>query len=109
MQQWYKHLLRHNTAWGWPSYPLMCVCLCSKHTYTLTIYLFKGALCHFYFYGPVNKQRHRALDARNYFLHQKRQYVVYVNVYVSFSINGAFTDVHVTHDAMGTNIPPYHH
>ena len=31
------------------------------------------------------------------------------NLYVPFSINGAFTDVQVTHDAMGTNTPPYHH
>ncbi|MED6237276.1 hypothetical protein ATANTOWER_021960, partial [Ataeniobius toweri] len=30
------------------------------------------------------------------------------NLYVPFSNNDAFTDVQVTHDAMGTNIPPYH-
>ena len=33
---------------------------------------------------------------------------VYEQLYVPFSINGAFTDVLVTH-AMGTNSPPHHH
>ena len=36
------------------------------------------------------------------------QHMLLQHLYVPFSINGAFTDVQVTH-AMGTNIPPYHH
>ncbi|MEQ2252587.1 hypothetical protein ILYODFUR_023248 [Ilyodon furcidens] len=31
------------------------------------------------------------------------------NLDVPFSINGAFTEVPVTHDAVVTNTPPYHH
>ena len=36
----------------------------------------------------------------------KRQHMLLQNVYISFSVNGAFT-VQVTH-AVGTNTPPYH-
>ena len=38
-----------------------------------------------------------------------RQHMLLQNLYASFSINGAFTEVQVTHDAMGTNTPKYHH
>ena len=36
------------------------------------------------------------------------QHMLLQNLCVPFSINGAFTDMQVTH-AMGTNTPPYHH
>ena len=36
------------------------------------------------------------------------QHVLLQNLYVPFSINGAFTDVQVPH-ATGTNTAPYHH
>ncbi|MEQ2173318.1 hypothetical protein GOODEAATRI_030946 [Goodea atripinnis] len=36
------------------------------------------------------------------------QHMLLQNLYLPFSINGAFTDVQVTH-AMGTNTPLYHH
>ncbi|MEQ2245552.1 hypothetical protein ILYODFUR_029097 [Ilyodon furcidens] len=37
------------------------------------------------------------------------QQMLLQNLDVPFSINGAFTAVPLTHDAMGTNTPPYHH
>ena len=35
--------------------------------------------------------------------------MLFQNLYVPLSINRAFTDVTVGHDAIGTNTPPYHH
>ncbi|MEQ2192848.1 hypothetical protein XENOCAPTIV_018377 [Xenoophorus captivus] len=37
-----------------------------------------------------------------------QQQMLLQNLDVPFSINGAFTDVPVTHDALGTNTPPYY-
>ena len=41
--------------------------------------------------------------------HRRNKHLLLQNLYVPFSINGAFTDVQVTHYAMGTKTPPYHH